>query len=119
LGPNISTIDSPHERICEIIITAPDPTWLAGLTRQLVDDRLVAGSHQIETVRSIYRWEGIVHDVRESRVALRTRCALFELIAQAVKDRHPYLTPSIVSVPIEKTTPDYHAWILTETRSDS
>ncbi len=54
---------------CEVVITAPNADWLATFTRSLVDDRLVACGHNLAAIRSIYRWQGAVHDEREARVA--------------------------------------------------
>ncbi len=54
------------EQICEVIVTGPDADWLAGFTRSLVEDRLAACGHTIAAVRSIYRWQGAVHDDAEA-----------------------------------------------------
>ncbi|WSK69700.1 divalent-cation tolerance protein CutA [Streptomyces sp. NBC_01276] len=34
-----------------------------------------------------------------------------EIIARA-KHTHPYVVPSIITMPINDTTPDYRAWII-------
>jgi uncharacterized protein involved in tolerance to divalent cations len=62
--------------VCEVIITAPDAAWLADFTRRLVDARLAASGHNITPIRSIYRWQGAIHDHTEDRVALHTRASL-------------------------------------------
>jgi periplasmic divalent cation tolerance protein len=111
-----SSAHSEDEPICEVVITAPDSEWLADLTRKLVERRLVAGSHQIETVRSIYRWKSEIHDVHEARVTLRTRLTLFDEIAETARAFHPYVTPSIVAVPLVASTDEYRRWVLEETR---
>jgi len=54
--------------ICEVVITADNADWLAEFTRRLVEDRLAACGQQIASVRSIYRWQGEVHDEPEARV---------------------------------------------------
>jgi uncharacterized protein involved in tolerance to divalent cations len=46
-----------NEPTCEVVITAPDAVWLADLSRELVEQRLCAGSH-ITEIRTIYRWQG-------------------------------------------------------------
>jgi periplasmic divalent cation tolerance protein len=115
MAPEHAATSSDDEPICEVVITAPDSERLADVTRRLVDRRLVAGSHQIESVRSIYRWQGEIHDVQEARVTLRTRTALFPAIAEAVAALHPHRTPSIVAFPIQCATPAYHRWIIDET----
>ena len=63
------------DEVCEVIITAPDPDWLVEFTRRLVTDRLCASGHNFQPIRTIYRWQGQVHDKTEGRVALRTRRA--------------------------------------------
>ena len=35
----------------------------------------------------------------------------------AVREKHSYTTPAILVIPIESVDPDYHAWIVGETRS--
>jgi periplasmic divalent cation tolerance protein len=84
----------PHARmttvnICEVVITADDAEWLAGFTRRLVEDRLVACGHLIAAIRSIYRWEGAVHDEPEARVALHTRASLVPRIVERADAEHP------------------------------
>jgi uncharacterized protein involved in tolerance to divalent cations len=64
------------DEACEVVITAPDPDWLVEFTRRLVMDRLCASGHNFQPIRTIYRWQGQVHDKAEARVALRTRRSL-------------------------------------------
>jgi periplasmic divalent cation tolerance protein len=103
------------EEICEIVITAPDPEWLADFTRRLVEDHLVAGAHLIERVRSIYRWNDEVHDTHEARVALRTRASLFQAILQRTLAEHLYQVPSVNALPIVASNPQYRDWVLQQT----
>ena len=103
------------EDICEVIITAPDPDWLAGFTRQLVAERLAACGHHINTIRSIYRWEGAIHDDIEVRVALHTRRSLVPAIITQARRDHPYDVPCVIAVPVVDGNPDYIGWVLNET----
>jgi periplasmic divalent cation tolerance protein len=97
--------------LCEVVITAPDPEWLTEFTRGLIADRLCAGSHQIETVRTLYPWRGEIHDATEARVALRTRTALMPAIIERTLSQHPYEVPSVVALPIIAASPAYAQWI--------
>ncbi len=101
----------PTDDLCEVVITAPDPEWLAAFTRRLIEDHLCAGSHQIETVRSIYPWKGEIHDTQEARVALRTRNALIDAIIERVRAEHPYDVPSVVAFALIATSAEYGDWI--------
>jgi periplasmic divalent cation tolerance protein len=105
----------PTDDLCEVVITAPNAEWLAAFTRRLIADHLCAGSHQIESVRSIYPWRGRIEETREARVAVRTRTALFAAIVDRVTAEHPYEVPSVVALPIIAASPDYARWIRDET----
>jgi periplasmic divalent cation tolerance protein len=96
------------DEVCEVVITAPDPDWLAAFTHKLVVDRLCAAGHNFVPIRSIYRWQGHVYDKREARVALRTRRSLLPEIIERTKREHPYEVPSVVAVPIVDGNRDLH-----------
>jgi periplasmic divalent cation tolerance protein len=101
--------------ICEVVITAADPDWLAGFTRRLVADRLAACGQQVAAIRSIYRWDGAVQDDPEARVALHTRTALVDRIVERANAEHPYDVPCVIAMPVVAANPAYVEWVLTET----
>lgn len=117
--PSPSPADVRVDDLCEVVITAPDAEWLAGFVRGLIADRLCAGSHHIERVRSIYPWRGEVYDVTEARVAFRTRTALVPAIVERTRAEHPYEVPGVVAVPIVAANPDYAQWIRDHTRASA
>ncbi len=102
--------------ICEVVITAADADWLAGFTRSLVEDRLAACGHLLTPVRSVYRWEGAVHDEAEARVALHTRRSLVPAIVARTAELHPYDVPCVIALPLVDGSPEYLRWVVTETR---
>ena len=102
--------------ICEVIITADSAEWLANFTRALVEDRLVACGHNIAAIRSIYRWEGAVHDDPEARVGLHTRVDLVPAIVERTNRDHPYDVPCVLAVPIVGGNPAYIQWVLDQTQ---
>jgi periplasmic divalent cation tolerance protein len=104
------------DEFCEVVITAADAGWLAGFTRQLVEERLAACGHLVEPIRSIYRWEGAVHDEGEARVALHTRRSLVAAIVARADRAHPYDVPCVLVLPVVGGNPEYLAWIEAETR---
>jgi periplasmic divalent cation tolerance protein len=106
---------SDDKTICEVVITAADPEWLAGFTRRLVEDRLAACGHQFPVIRSIYRWAGAVQDEGEARVALHTRTSLVPEIVQRTDIEHPYDVPCVIALPVVGGNPAYEEWVRTET----
>ncbi|HET7474987.1 MAG TPA: divalent-cation tolerance protein CutA [Dermatophilaceae bacterium] len=103
------------EDVCEVVITAPDPDWLAALTRDLVELRLAACGHILPAIRAIYRWDEAMHDDPEARVALHTRESLVDPITAHVREHHPYVVPCVISVSIASGNPDYLQWVIRET----
>jgi periplasmic divalent cation tolerance protein len=103
-----------NDEVCEVVLTGPSQKWVVAFTRQLVDDRLAACGH-ILPVRSIYRWEGSVHDETEARVALHTRRSLVPAIVDRANRDHPYDVPCVIALPIVDGNPAYVDWVLNET----
>jgi periplasmic divalent cation tolerance protein len=113
----IGRVESPDEECCEVVVTAGDPDWLAGFTRTLVEERLAACGHTIAAVRSIYRWQGAVHDDPEARVALHTRRSLVPALVERTRQLHPYDVPCVIALPLVGGDPAYLRWVLEETRA--
>jgi periplasmic divalent cation tolerance protein len=108
--------DDAGEECCEVVVTADDAGWLAGFTRTLVEERLAACGHLVEPVRSIYRWDGELHDEREARVALHTRRSLVPAIVARTAELHPYEVPCVLALPVTGGNPDYLAWVRAGTK---
>jgi periplasmic divalent cation tolerance protein len=105
------------EPICEVIITADSEDWLINFTRSLLVERLAACGQHIAPIRSIYRWDGTIHDDREMRVALHTRASLVQEVIDRTRQAHPYEVPCILAIPVESGNPDYIRWVINETSS--
>ena len=101
--------------VVEVVITAADAEWLAAFTRRLVADRLAACGQQVAAIRSIYRWDGEIHDDPEARVALHTRASLVDRIVERANAEHPYDVPCVLALPVAAGNPAYLEWVLSET----
>jgi periplasmic divalent cation tolerance protein len=101
--------------LCEVILTAPDADWLATFAKHLVADRLCAAAHMFEPVRSVYWWQGELHERTESRVALHTRRALVSQIVERTKREHPYVVPCVAAQTLVDGNPAYLEWVAHET----
>ena len=85
------TPDAPV--ICEVVITAGSADWLINFTRTLVTDRLAACGHDLQAIRSIYRWDGKIQDESEGRVNLHTRLSLVDRIVERTQRTIPTTSP--------------------------
>ena len=104
------------EECCEVVVTAEDADWLAAFTRTLVEERLAACGHNVQAIRSVYRWQGAVHDEPEARVALHTRRSLVSAIVARTAELHPYDVPCVIALPLVGGNPAYLRWVVEETR---
>jgi periplasmic divalent cation tolerance protein len=104
------------EDVVEVVVTGPDAGWLAGYARTLVEERLAACGHQLAAIRSVYRWEGRVHDDPEARVALHTRRSLVPAVVARTAELHPYDVPCVLALPVSGGNADYLRWVVDQTR---
>jgi len=98
-----------------VFVTTPTAERAAELARALVEERLAACGNVVPGLRSIYRWEGKVHDEGEALLVLKTTRARFESLRERVLALHPYEVPEVIALPIEAGSAPYLAWIASET----
>ena len=84
--------------------------------RALVEQRLCACVNILPGMVSLYWWQGKVDRGEEVVMIIKTRASLAEPVRAAVKQMHSYSTPAILVLPIENVDPDYHAWLVAETK---
>lgn len=98
-----------------VLTTLPDRDTAAALGRSLVESRLAACVSIGPPAESIYHWRGSIETSTEVPLTIKTRAELFDAVASAIRERHPYELPEIVAVPVSDGAPDYLAWIDAET----
>src|SRR5215510_5697044 len=100
----------------ELHITAPDAAQAERLARALVEEGLCACVNIVPGVRSIYRWQGKVHDDAEVLCIAKTRPALFEPVRARVVELHPYEVPEILAFVVDDGNPAYLEWLRESTK---
>lgn len=100
----------------EIQITCGSVEEADRIADVLVDRRFAACVQQLP-IRSTYRWEGEVHHDDEILLLVKTRADRFDDIAAIVDELHSYDVPAITAVPIVAGSPDYVAWVDSESTS--
>jgi periplasmic divalent cation tolerance protein len=98
-------------------VTFKDVAEAQTLCRRLVEERLIACANITPEIRSIYRWEGVVHDDIEARALIKTTAANAERILEFLKRNHSYSVPAVVFWPIDSGNSDYLTWVEKETSS--
>ncbi|KFE67097.1 divalent-cation tolerance protein CutA [Hyalangium minutum] len=94
-----------------VLVTAPSADKAAELARALVEEQLAACGNVLPGLRSIYRWEGKVHDEPEALLILKTRAPLFEALRERVVALHPYQVPEVLRLDVAGGHLPYLEWI--------
>lgn len=97
-----------------VYVTAPSAETAQAIGRTLVAERLAACVNLIPGMRSVYRWEGAVHEADEVVLLAKTRADRFEALADRVRALHPYACPCVIALPVERGSRDYLDWIAAE-----
>jgi periplasmic divalent cation tolerance protein len=96
------------ERAVLVYTTWPSIVEAERAGRAIVERRLAACVNILPGMISHYWWEGKIERAEEVVMLVKTRAALAEAAGDAVKERHSYTTPAIMTLPT--------VWIPTTTR---
>ena len=94
-----------------VLVACPDADTAAAIARTLVEEGHAACGNLVPGVRSIYRWEGKVHDEPEVLLVLKTTAARFEALRARVVALHPYTLPEVLSLAVDAGHAPYLAWV--------
>lgn len=94
-----------------VYMTAGSSEEARALGKHLVQTRLAACVNIIDHMNSIYLWEGALQDDQEIVVIAKTIAAKVPALIHAVKERHSYESPCVVSLPVTDGNPDFLRWI--------
>ncbi len=80
----------------------------------VLEARLVA-CVQIQEITSYYWWDGKINRDAEQLLYLKTTARHYAALEAAIIANHPYDTPEILQVPIERGFEKYLNWMQKET----
>ena len=80
----------------------------------LLDRRLAACVQVVGPVTSSYWWQGQREVATEWVCLVKTRTALVDAIAAAVREVHSYDVPEVLAVPVSGGDPEYLTWVAAE-----
>ena len=83
----------------------------------LVEESLVACCNIVQSVESIFRWQGKVLIEQEALMICKTREELFNTVEKRVRQLHSYEVPEIIALPITQGSKNYLDWVAKETKT--
>ncbi|MDZ7330765.1 MAG: divalent-cation tolerance protein CutA [candidate division KSB1 bacterium] len=100
-----------------VFVTAGNRQEAELIGRALVEKKLAACCNIVESIQSIFYWEGKLNQEREALLIIKSVRDRFDRIVSEVKQLHSYTTPEIIALPIVAGASDYLDWIIAETKS--
>jgi periplasmic divalent cation tolerance protein len=105
------------ERALLVYTTYPSIVEAERAGRAIVEQRLAACVNILPGMVSHYWWQGTVERAEEVVMIIKTRAALVDGVCAAVKAGHPYTTPALMVLPLERVDPAYLDWLMAETEA--
>jgi len=97
-----------------ILVMAPDGESGATIARNLVESGLAACVNRVPGIRSVYRWQGEIHDDAEELLIIKTTAAGVEALTERVLQIHPYEVPEIIALPVVAGSNSYLEWVVSQ-----
>lgn len=94
-----------------VYITMADKEQAREMGRFLVESRMAACINIFDHMNSMYVWQGEFQDDQEAVLIAKTTEERVAELIEAVKARHSYDCPCIVTLPITGGNPEFLSWI--------
>lgn len=95
-----------------VYLTMPDAEQAQNLAQKLVEEHLAAGVNMAGPVKSVYRWQGKVHQAMEWQLFVQT--SAYEKLEAFVLAHHPHIVPCIIGLNIAYGYMPFLNWIATQ-----
>lgn len=94
-----------------VFVTTASSLEASRIAEALVSERLAACVNIVESIQSIYRWEGKVTRDNEALMIIKTTSRRYADLERRVKELHSYTTPEVIAVRIERGSESYLKWL--------
>jgi len=100
-----------YSDVCLFYVTCPTPEMSQNIAKTLLREGLIACANILPQMESIYTWEGKITSSQETVLILKSTTDLSDRVINRVTSLHPYNTPCILVLPIEKGNEAYIRWL--------
>lgn len=100
------------EPISLIVTSVGTETQAVDISEELVHRGLATCVNIVPCLRSIYRWKGKVCSDSEYLLLIKTRSALFQEVADAIRALHSYELPEILEFSVTRAEENFHRWVV-------
>ena len=94
-----------------VLCTFPDEETARQIGALLVEKQVAACVNVVPGLRSIYSWQGEVHDDAEVLALIKTTREVYPRLEAALLEAHPYEVPEVLALPVAAGAEAYRAWV--------
>lgn len=106
----------PQDQYLLVICTFPNAEEARQIGTKLIELQVAACVNLVPQIESIYRWEGETKTDSEVLALIKTTANNFPSVEAHIQELHPYDTPEVIAVPIDRGASSYLTWISEVTR---
>jgi periplasmic divalent cation tolerance protein len=100
--------------VLTVLCTCPNSIEAAKLAAGLVESELAACVNILPEIRSIYRWQGDLHNDEEVLMIAKTTRQAYSRVEKWLIEHHPYDVPEILAIPVQAGSSSYLEWVKSE-----
>ena len=104
-------------KLLVVVTSLPDLKVAKSLARSLVEKKLAACVQLMDSIQSIYRWEGKICEEHEVLLSAKSIESKWPEISTFIQKSHPYDLPEIMAFSPEQYEEQYGKWIESEVNS--
>jgi periplasmic divalent cation tolerance protein len=97
-----------------LVCTCPDAATARRLAGGLLESKLVACVNILPEIRSMYRWQGELHDDGEALMVVKTGQRAYAEVEAWLLQHHPYDVPEVLAVQVQAGSAAYLEWVQNE-----
>jgi periplasmic divalent cation tolerance protein len=94
-----------------VFVTVPHKEEAQRIAHALVEKKLVACVTMVNTVESVFWWEGKVDHAQETLLIIKSKKSKLNALMKLVKQLHSYQVPEIIALPLVGGHRPYLKWI--------
>jgi periplasmic divalent cation tolerance protein len=95
----------------QVMTTTGNRSDAQRIAQVLVEQHLAACVQIIGPILSTYWWDDKLEQNEEFLCLIKTEVAMFDRVAAAISDVHPYDVPEILAIPVVRGNEAYLSWL--------
>lgn len=92
------------------LVTTNNKKEAETLSQKMVKEKLAACVNIVNGIRSIYEWEGEIHDEQEHLLLIKAPKTNVEALKKFIEENHSFEVPEFVVFEVADALPDYLQW---------